>query len=238
MTEEIEKQPDDAIASDAVPATETPQDTGAPIDGAAEASTAAPADEDLSQLLEEYDQSTVRPFDVDGLLQRDSQAADGELLNSITEREARLEQAAAQARQQQYLQQELAAFKKFCDDAQEGLSDLPHLPKNYAETWLIAEAMRNPDLRAMWDNRNNRALPASTRQQIAMRINGTLGRLYKEAHQLPDPEATSDRDLIVQAVRRGAGERNMPDPPPLYGLMSDREFRSEVKQKHGFDPGI
>jgi len=62
-------------------------------------------------------------------------------------------------------------------------------------------------------------------------------QIIKEANALKppiDPEATADRDAIAQAIREGQGPINIPEAPPNFATMSDREFKDFTRRHYGF----
>lgn len=110
----------------------------------------------------------------------------------------------------------------------EAVAEFDHLPADFAETWLMAESVRNKELRQAFDNRYS---SPQAKHWAESRFKRAMQRLYKAAQSVPDRQATEDRAAVTAAVR-GASSTAPPERPPNYGAMNDAEFKAELA-KHG-----
>ena len=100
------------------------------------------------------------------------------------------------------------------------------------ESWLDAQARRNPQLQKAWENRHEspakfKSVVKGLQQEFAKRHRKYLGI---------DDKATEDKELVAHAVR--GGSKPVPaDTMPELGQMDAGEGRAYVKKKFGFDPG-
>jgi hypothetical protein len=107
---------------------------------------------------------------------------------------------------------------------------------------LYHQVMRQPD----GDPRKQQALNqiAQRGQRLEMIVHGpallrrTLLDVEKRARDFQpiDQDATADRAMVAHAVR-DSGRRLAPEPPPQWGQMDNHEYRREVRQRYGYDPG-
>ena len=130
------------------------------------------------------------------------------------------------------LEREKSDFANIVKMATDSIAEFSHLPADFAERWLTAEAVKDQKLRAAFDNRYSSPQAYSFAQS---QVRKAIERLYKAAKSLPDIEATEDRALVT-AMMRGASKA-MPAPRPVrYGDMTDVEFNRHVKETYGYDP--
>ena len=100
------------------------------------------------------------------------------------------------------------------------------------ESWIDAQARRNPALQKAWENRHDnpakfKSLAKGLQQEFAKKNRKFLGI---------DDKATEDKELVAHAVRGGSKPAPAEEMPNLGG-MSAGEGRAFVKKKFGFDPG-
>ena len=99
------------------------------------------------------------------------------------------------------------------------------------EAWIDARARRDPRLATAW-------LEREANPQAFQKIASELGKEFaKRASKRPDPNLTEDREVVAAAVRGASTNRAPETPPPNFSQMSHNEYRNEVRQKYGFDPG-
>ena len=100
------------------------------------------------------------------------------------------------------------------------------------EAWIDTQARKDVRLQRAWLERD--ANPKAF-EQIAKQ----LGKEFaKRTAKRPDPALTEDREAVVAAVR-GASTNRAPDSPaPAFGGLSNVDFRKEVRERYGFDPGV
>jgi hypothetical protein len=242
----VSDAPEPPVATSPWPPSDFPS-SGTSADAAADEPT-------LEQLLEQYDQSVAsrqQPAYEQQQLdpayaqpqqqpqQPDPGAVGGWLhalrADDLAGREQALQQAVHQQKQQEFIKAETDAFIKFSSEGQAEIADL-NLPQYYVEDALIAAAMKNPQLRQLWDARNNPGLSEQARRVISAQLRAVRDDVVQQAKRRPDPIATGDRDLVAAAVRGASGGAHVPDPPPRYGVMGENEFRRTVRDSFGFDP--
>jgi hypothetical protein len=145
---------------------------------AAVSSGAPKADADIDGLLAEYQaatgdtretQSDTTANEQDGDLQQEAVAALRDMdasavSNHADSRLTELQNRNAELEAHIHREQEQAAFRSFAADLQEQLPE--HLPPDYAETQLMAEAAKNPELVFAWGHRDvdRRAVDAELRK--------------------------------------------------------------------------
>jgi hypothetical protein len=190
-----------------------PQPGGPTVDDFFAEPDASP--EQVDEILRADASATVRLSEQIYLLRQGGAAAQ--------QRAAQLEQTVLQMQYREFIRQDQADFRSFVKEAEEGIADLRYLPEGFAERFLLAEAIKDPQLREIWDHRNNTALDPTTRTRIASYLKGVQQKLYRAARSVPDPEATADREMVIQAMR-GAGGKITADPPPNLGRMTDKQL--------------
>lgn len=100
------------------------------------------------------------------------------------------------------------------------------------ESWLDAQARRNPALQKAWENRHEapakfKSVVSGLQREFAKKNRKFLGI---------DDKATEDKELVAHAVRGGSKPAPAEAMPEL-GQMNAGEGRAYVKKKFGFDPG-
>jgi hypothetical protein len=139
-----------------------------------------------------------------------------------------LAHAVAAIRAQQEAAQNKADWENVVKHGKEAVAEFDHLPADYAETWLMAESIRNPELRKAFDNRYS---SPEAKHWAESRFKKAMQNLSKAAKSFPDRAATEDRAAVSAAVRGASGA--MPEErPPNYGAMNDAQFKAELA-KHG-----
>lgn len=219
----------------------------APIDPSApDAGEPGPSD-DIERALAEYDRALAGPT-ADEILAPHDEATHQDHLHSAAEalnaqdqlaqlrqggelaqrRADLLEQALAEHRHVEWLRSENEAFDRLIAETDRELAEF-NLPEGFARDWFLSGSLRDPALRAAWDNRaiNPRAWDNMQRQCSVA--------LYKLASSRPDPELTADRWMVAQAVR-GASRFEPVEQPPVLGSLSDTEYRAYVRHRFGYDP--
>jgi hypothetical protein len=101
----------------------------------------------------------------------------------------------------------------------------------FVQTWLDNQARSSPGIQHVWMNRERDP------HAYYAAIEALEKKFAKTFSRAPDAEATADRNAVAAAVR-GASGRAPPEPKPNYGRLSDAEFRREVREKYGYDPGV
>lgn len=139
------------------------------------------------------------------------------------------DQALAGILQEREIARENADFESIVSEAQRDLEDL--LPEeDYARRYLLSEAGINPKLAQAWQNRNN---GAEGQRAFQNEFNRTVRKMRDGLKSRPDPTATHDREMVTQAITRGAGFTPQPQTERDYAKrlskMNDREFEEHVR---------
>lgn len=191
---------------------------------AAEGTSARTDGDDLDTLLKQFDQSTQRPA---APVSPPAQAA-----APTTDMTSLLAEVQAIKAGQTELQN-----RKFKEDMEVTVKDIrgdldPDVFDNsLMESWLDREARLDPRLQRAW-------LQKESDPATFNRVKAELGkRFHKQFSKLVDKQATEDRMAVTQAVR-GASTRAPVEQPANYGRKSNAEFRQDVIDKYGFDPGV
>ena len=117
-------------------------------------------------------------------------------------------------------------------DQVRGDADRTLFPDKMMRAYIDAEAQTDVGLHTAWLNRE-----ANPRQWAAVAEKLAKG-FGKYAVRTPDPNLTEDT-AAVAALARGASSTKAPQEPQAdYSRMSNAEYRNEIKNKYGFDPGI
>ena len=97
--------------------------------------------------------------------------------------------------------------------------------------WIDGRAKRDPKLQNAWLNRaaNPKAWGAVEKALSA--------ELSKKFQPRVDAQATEDVAAVAAAVR-GASKQAPEERPPEFSRMSNGEYRKNIREKYGFDPGV
>ncbi len=110
--------------------------------------------------------------------------------------------------------------------------DNPDFDDTIVEAFIDAMARRDNRLQRAWLERE--ANPKAF-EQIARQ----LGKEFaKRTARKTDPQLTEDREAVAAAVRGASTQRAPESAPPAYGGMSNVDFRKDVRDRFGFDPGV
>jgi hypothetical protein len=206
------------------------------------------ADDVLDQHLAEFDAKTAgeveaTPENVDQLLSDpvkapvdpyDREAVSRANMESQAQRTAaRLDQQLSEMQRREYERQEDADFAEFSKATQEQLSDYL-VPPDFAEMFLIKEAVKDPLFRECWYARNDPTLDPQTMKQVRGYLRHVQDRVTDAAASIPDREATADYEMVAQAVR-SAGGKAPTEQPPDFGRLSNRELNKFTREKFGFE---
>jgi hypothetical protein len=108
------------------------------------------------------------------------------------------------------------------------------VPTKFAKGWIDQMAREDMRIASAFTNR-------LTNPDAWAKVEKGLAREFaKEMKDFTsiDTQATEDRAVVAAAVR-GASTNRVPDtPPPNYSHMRNGEFRKDVIEKYGFDPGV
>lgn len=168
---------------------------------------------DLDTLLAQYDQETKKPDPVSPPETQQQQPDRPALDPSVARLVSRFDREDLSR-----LVKEVKGDSDFDDDIVEG--------------WIDAQARRDPRLQRAWLERE--ANPKAFEQ-----ISKQLGKEFaKRTGKRPDPALTEDREAVAAAVRGASTHRAPESTPPTFGAMSNVEYRNEVRQRYGFDPGV
>ena len=204
----------------------------------------------LDNLLAEFDASTARaaqPAPTEPMPNETpavSNEHSGLTLDDFADPDSRYyrdrDQAAYAQRATEQARQELQALARARDDADTSsllkeirgdLDSTVHDDKA-VRAFIIGEALEDPSIKEIFDNRaNNPRAYEGLRRQL-------MREFHRRASARPDPDLTDDRDMVAAAVRGASQNRPPEDRPPAYGGMSNVEYRNEVRQRYGFDPGV
>lgn len=171
-----------------------------------------------------------------------------ELLAQFEQETSTDNQASKETAQQQTAQPDQAALdrlnaieqrieqQEFQKDMGEVVSnirgDLPNdvFDDAFVEAWIDAQARRDPRLQNAWVNRRNDP------KRFGKVVNELGKQFGKKFSDLPDKNATEDREAVTQAVRGATQKSPEGGKGPDYSGMSDAEFRNAVAKEHGFNP--
>lgn len=102
---------------------------------------------------------------------------------------------------------------------------------DFVESWLDAQARKNPKLATAWTNRH-------ANPKAFEKVKTELGRQFVGKYgKLPDKGLTEDREAVSAAVR-GASTKAPEQKPPDYSGMSNAEFREAHKKQYGYYPDV
>jgi len=125
-------------------------------------------------------------------------------------------------------------FQQDLDKALANIRGDLKVPDRIARGWIDQMARENPTISAAFANRDSN-------QTAWQKIERGLAKEFAKemAHFTAiDPNATEDRAVVAAAVR-GASTNRVPEtPPPNYAVMRSGDFRKDVLEKYGFDPGV
>lgn len=200
--------------------------------------TSAPADDDLENLLAQYDSgqpkteaapaadagsSTTQPE-----TKPDAGSTESAILQKLnameTERTAERTQE-RQAEADKQFQIDMAdTVKKVRGDL-----DADFWGPALVEGWIDAMAKQDDRLATAWAERHRNP-------QHFDRVVATLGRKFHDKFsRLPDKQATEDKEAVTAAVQ-GASTTAPEKKPMNYNGMTDAEFRKSVREEFGFEP--
>ena len=101
----------------------------------------------------------------------------------------------------------------------------------FVESYMDAEAKRNPKFAQAWANRN------TNKRGFESVLGAVHRKMAKHATSRPDPNATEDRAAVTAAVT-GATDKAPESPAPDLSGMSDAELREFTKKNYGFTPQV
>lgn len=96
---------------------------------------------------------------------------------------------------------------------------------NFVETWINAEAQKDPKLQAAWKARNENP---SAFNKVAKALGAKLKTKFSS---LPDANATEDHAAVTEAVRGGTAK--VQEAAPNYGAMTNNQFAEDAEKKYG-----
>lgn len=206
MTEEITEQTVvDATDTAAKPAVE---------------GTSAREPDELENLLNEFDQA-AKPA-VSQPEQKPTQD-----VSALAEKVKNLEGVVTQVSQLRYKQD----MEKTVNDIRGNL-DPEFFDNDFIESWLDAQARKDPRLAQAWLNRD-----ANPRNFEKVKVE--LGKnLAKKFSKMPDREATDTREAVAAAVRGASTNRALEQKPPNFAEQTNGEFNETVRKQYGFNPGV
>ena len=101
----------------------------------------------------------------------------------------------------------------------------------FVESYMDAEAKRNPKFAQAWANRN------TNKRGFESVLGAVHRKMAKHATSRPDPNATEDKEAVTAAVT-GATDKAPESPAPDLSGMSDAELREFTKKNYGFTPQV
>lgn len=192
-------------------------ETKAPAQPGAAGPDARDEGDDLDKLLAEYGESQKSPP-----AQPEPKAGTGDLQALLEPIKGELNEY-RQHRFRQDMDKTLHSVRGDLDSA--------YFDDTFVESWIDAEARKNPGLGQAWANRH--AEPKKFEKVV-----DALGRSFaKKYGTLPDRSATADRAAVTAAVR-GASTKVPEVRPPDFTGMNNNEYREEHKKLYGYYPNI
>lgn len=99
------------------------------------------------------------------------------------------------------------------------------------ESWLDAQARKDPRLARAWLERSNNP-------KAFDKVKAELGKsLARKFAKLPDRGATEDRAAVAAAVR-GASTRTPEERPANYAGMGNADVKADIEKKYGYTPSF
>ncbi len=203
--------------------------------------------DELESLLAQFDADTSRPADATGdAPARDASTVwtepgpDGLTLDDILIRSERATLADAREQLENDYQKTLLQFQQAAHErdipvaVKEIRGDLDNkiFSDDFVQTWMDNKARGSAALQQAWLNRaQDPQTWRAAQRQLGREFNSTFAKMVIDAN------VTEDREAVTAAVR-GASANAPSDPPVRYGQLTNDEFRKEVRDKHGFDPGV
>lgn len=169
---------------------------------------------DLDTLLAQYDQETKKP-------------------EPVSPPETQPQQPPARPQVDPNVSRLLSRFDR--EDLERLVKDVKgdlDFDDDLVEAWIDTQARKDPRLQRAWLEREGNPKAFG---QIAKELGKSFA---KRASKRPDPALTEDREAVVAAVRGASTHRAPESAPPSYGGLSNVEYRNEVRQRYGFDPGV
>lgn len=175
--------------------------------------------DDLDSLLTQYAEQTGSPT---------PPPQDEAVTPDVKALKAEVETLKSQVQQvgQYRFQQDMA------DTVKSVKGDLDFVDNDMVEAWIDGQARKNEALQKAW-------LQRDSDPRNWQKIKTELGKRFQsQFSKMPDRAATEDREAVAAAVRGAASTRAPTEAPPNYARSSNAEFRNEVREKYGFDPGV
>lgn len=101
----------------------------------------------------------------------------------------------------------------------------------FIESWINAQAVKDPRLAEAWKQRN------SNPSQFKKVVSGLSQKLAKSIAKRPDANATEDV-AAVSALVRGASTKAPEGKPADYSQLTDQELRKKIREEHGYTPNV
>lgn len=100
----------------------------------------------------------------------------------------------------------------------------------FIETYILTQDRKKPGLGKAWDNRfENPAGWEKAQASMAKDFAATYGKRLRKI----DADATEDKAVVADAVRRGGKDRASEGAAPVYGRMTDGQFQAEKDKLFG-----
>lgn len=184
-------------------------ETKAPAQQGAEATSARTTDDDLDALLNEFDQGQSTTSEPAKPAAAAPAANDQAIANETVLNEAKF------IRQQRFQQDMQSTVKDVRGDLPADLYD-----DDFVQAWIDAQATKDPRLANAWVNRS--ADPKKFGQ-----VKAALGKEFAKRYgRIPDKQATEDREAVTAAVR-GSSTRAPEGKAPDYSAMTDSQLQAE-----------
>ena len=197
-------------------------ETKTPAQPGAEVKDARNDGDDLETLLAEFKTGTETKVDTASTTQTDTQPDVKSLMAEVQS----MKGAITEVSNFQFKQDMGSLVKNVRGELDSEIFD-----DETVEAWIDGRARRDPRLQQAWLQRKSN--PAAFE-----RIAGELGKQFtKKFGKLPDKNATEDREVVAAAVR-GASTKAPAEQPPNFSRMSNSEYRKDVQERYGFDPGV
>jgi hypothetical protein len=142
-----------------------------------------------------------------------------------------LQQAIAAEQFRQHQQRSFEDFKRLTADEQTKLADIPDIADNHVETFLLAEAARDPELQRAFEGRYYTPPGPLQRAELERAIVQHGENLARQALQIADPQQRRLAEQHIHAELRRLYENTFPDPA-TYRANAAKYVNKALERMH------